>query len=49
MPFDGKFTRFRDCMRYDPSTTDGSEVMLQIEAARLAMSNEPIRDDDRAA
>jgi len=44
IPFDGNFTRFRGCMRYDPSTTDGSEVMLQIEAASLALANEPIRD-----
>jgi polyisoprenoid-binding protein YceI len=44
IPFDGNFTRFCGCMRYDPSTTDGSEVMLQIEAASLAMANEPMRD-----
>jgi polyisoprenoid-binding protein YceI len=49
MPFDGKFTRFGGCMRYDPSTTDGSKVMLQKEAASLAMSNEPIRKDGRPA
>jgi polyisoprenoid-binding protein YceI len=45
MPFGGKFTRFRGCVRYDPSTTDGCEVMLQIEAASLAMANEPVRDE----
>jgi polyisoprenoid-binding protein YceI len=44
IPFDGKFTRFRGSMRYDPSTTDLGEVMLQIEAASFAMPNQPIRD-----
>src|ERR1700684_858619 len=44
IPFDGKFTRFRGCMRYDASTTGVGEVILQISAASLAMSNELIRD-----
>jgi polyisoprenoid-binding protein YceI len=44
IPFDGKFTRFCGFLRYDPSTTDVGEVMLQIEAASLAMSNQPIRN-----
>jgi polyisoprenoid-binding protein YceI len=44
IPFDGRFTRFDGLMRYDPSNTGLCEVMLQIEAASLAMGNEPIRD-----
>jgi len=43
IPFDGKFTRFHGCMRYDPADADRTEVVLQIEAASLAMLNEPIR------
>jgi polyisoprenoid-binding protein YceI len=44
IPFDGRFTRFHGWMRYDPSNTGVCEVMLQIEAASLVMSNEAIRD-----
>jgi polyisoprenoid-binding protein YceI len=44
IPFDGKFTRFRGCMRYDASTRGIGEVILQISAASLAMSNELVRD-----
>jgi polyisoprenoid-binding protein YceI len=45
IPFDGKFTRFRGVMRYDPSHTDVCEVVLQIEAASLVMASEAIRDE----
>jgi polyisoprenoid-binding protein YceI len=44
IPFDGTFTRFQGWMRYDPSNTGACEVMLQIEAASLTMSNEAVRD-----
>jgi polyisoprenoid-binding protein YceI len=44
IPFDGKFTRFRGSIRYDPSTTAVGEVILQIDAGSLAMANELIRD-----
>lgn len=44
IPFDGKFARFHGWMRYDPAVKDRCEVMLQIEAASLAMSNQSIRD-----
>jgi polyisoprenoid-binding protein YceI len=44
IPFDGTFTRFHGWMRYDSANTDRCEVMLQIEAASLAMSSESVRD-----
>ena len=44
IPFDGKFTRFRGVMRYDPSNTELCHVMLQIEAASLEMGSEAMRD-----
>ena len=43
-PFDGNFTRLQGWMRYNPSTTDQCQVMLQIEAGSLSMVNEIIRD-----
>jgi polyisoprenoid-binding protein YceI len=44
IPLDGKFTRFHGWMRYDPANAGGCQVMLEIEAGSLAMSNEMIRD-----
>jgi polyisoprenoid-binding protein YceI len=44
IPFDGSFTRFQGWMRYDPSNTGACQVMLEIEASSLAMSNESVRD-----
>jgi polyisoprenoid-binding protein YceI len=44
IPLDGKFTRFHGWIRYDPSHPDACEVLLEIEAASLAMSSETIRD-----
>jgi polyisoprenoid-binding protein YceI len=44
IPFDGNFTRFQGWMRFDPASTDRCEVMLQIEAASLTMSNQLVRD-----
>jgi polyisoprenoid-binding protein YceI len=44
IPFDGSFTRFQGSMRYDPANTRTCQVMLQIEASSLAMSNETVRD-----
>jgi polyisoprenoid-binding protein YceI len=44
IPFDGSFARFHGWMRYDPSNTATCEVMLEIEAASLAMTNESVRD-----
>lgn len=44
IPFDGSFTRFHGWMRYDPANPGMCEVMLEIEAASLAMSSESVRD-----
>src|ERR1700712_4273117 len=44
IPFDGNFTRFHGLMRYDPANPDACQVMLQIEAESLAMTNETVRD-----
>ena len=41
---DGKFTRFHGWMRYDPSNAGACQVMLEIEAGSLLMSNETIHD-----
>jgi polyisoprenoid-binding protein YceI len=43
-PFDGKFTRFDGWMRYDPASPGTCQMMLQVEAASLEMSNDAIRD-----
>jgi polyisoprenoid-binding protein YceI len=44
IPFDGRFTRFQGRMQYNPSNMNQCDVMLQIEAASLTMSNEAIRN-----
>jgi polyisoprenoid-binding protein YceI len=44
IPMDGKFTRFHGWMRYDPANPGACQVVLEIEAGSLAMSNEFIRD-----
>lgn len=42
IPFDGKFTRFHGWLRYDPAKPDACEVVLEIEAASLTMSDESV-------
>lgn len=44
IPLDGKFTRFHGWMRYDPSHPGACQVMLEIEAESLEMSNNLIRN-----
>jgi polyisoprenoid-binding protein YceI len=44
IPFDGKFTRFHGWLRYDPRRPEACQVVLEIDAASLAMSNEAVRD-----
>jgi polyisoprenoid-binding protein YceI len=44
IPFDGKFTRFHGWFRYDPGRPEACQVVLEIDAASLAMSSEAIRD-----
>ena len=44
IPFDGKFARFHGVLRYDPARPDACQVVLEIDAASLAMSNETVRD-----
>jgi polyisoprenoid-binding protein YceI len=43
VPLDGNFTRFHGWMRYDPLNPGTCQVVLEIEASSLAMSNETIR------
>jgi polyisoprenoid-binding protein YceI len=43
-PLDGKFARFHGVMRYDPAHPGACQVVLEIEAGSLAMSNDSIRD-----
>ena len=45
LPFDGKFTRFRGIMRYDPAQPGNCQIMLEIDPSSLAMSDQKIRDD----
>jgi polyisoprenoid-binding protein YceI len=44
IPLDGKFTRFHGWMSFDPAHPGACQVVLEIEAASLAMSSEAIRD-----
>jgi len=44
IPFDGNFTRFHGWLRYDPKHPEACQVVLEIDAASLAMSNETARD-----
>src|ERR1700712_1148668 len=44
IPFDGQFTRFHGVLRYDPAHPEACQVVLQIEAGSLAMSNETVRE-----
>jgi polyisoprenoid-binding protein YceI len=44
IPFDGNFTRFHGWWRYDPQHPEACQVVLEIDAASLAMSNETARD-----
>ena len=44
IPFDGSFTRFHGWVRYDADDPGAAAVMLEIEAASLAMSSEAVRD-----
>jgi polyisoprenoid-binding protein YceI len=45
IPFDGKFARFHGWFRYDPEHPDACQVVLEIDAGSLAMSNETVRDE----
>jgi polyisoprenoid-binding protein YceI len=44
IPLDGKFTRFHGWMRYDPSHPGACQVLLEIEAESLEMSNNLFRN-----
>jgi polyisoprenoid-binding protein YceI len=44
IPFDGHFTRFHGVLRYDPAKPDACQVVLDIDAASLVMSNDAVRD-----
>jgi polyisoprenoid-binding protein YceI len=44
IPFDGKFARFHGVMRYDPVKPQSCQVMLEIDAASLEMSDASVRD-----
>jgi polyisoprenoid-binding protein YceI len=44
LPFDGNFTRFHGWWRYDPQHPEACQVVLEIDATSLAMSNETARD-----
>jgi polyisoprenoid-binding protein YceI len=44
IPFDGEFARFHGVWRYDPAHPDACQVVLEIDAASLVMSNETVRD-----
>jgi polyisoprenoid-binding protein YceI len=45
IPFDGKFTRFHGWLRYDSARPEACQVVLEIDATSLAMSNETVRDE----
>jgi polyisoprenoid-binding protein YceI len=44
IPMDGRFSRFHGWMRYDPARPNACQVILEIEAASLEMSERVVRD-----
>jgi polyisoprenoid-binding protein YceI len=44
LPFDGNFARFHGLMRYDAANPNKCQVVLEIEPASLAMSNDSLRE-----
>ena len=44
LPLDGKFTRFHGWIRYDAANPGACQVVLEMEAASLAMANDSIRE-----
>ncbi len=44
LPFDGQFTRFHGWIRYEPSKPTMCQVVLEVEAASLAMENSSIQE-----
>jgi polyisoprenoid-binding protein YceI len=44
IPMDGTFNRFHGWMRYDPANPKACQVILEIEAASLEMSQSTVRD-----
>jgi polyisoprenoid-binding protein YceI len=44
IPLDGKFSRFQGWMRYDQGNPKACQVVLEIDAASLEMSQETIRE-----
>nr|WP_294508054.1 YceI family protein [uncultured Rhodopila sp.] len=44
IPFDGQFTRFHGWMRTDSANPNVCQVVLEIDAASLAMSETSVRD-----
>jgi len=44
IPFDGQFTRFHGWMRADPANPNACQIVLEIEASSLAMSETTVRD-----
>jgi polyisoprenoid-binding protein YceI len=44
LPLDGKFTRFRGLMRYDPANPAVCQVILNVETASLEMGTQTMTD-----
>jgi polyisoprenoid-binding protein YceI len=44
IPMDGRFSRFQGWIRYDPANPKACQVILEIEAASLEMSQRLVRD-----
>jgi polyisoprenoid-binding protein YceI len=44
LPFDGSFARFHGLMRYDAASPAKCQVVLEVDPASLAMSNDSMRE-----